>query len=66
MIDYDGMSECLSDENVSLRDAASALWDLSGWEAAEPDGVFAGGGNGEGIEISSEVGEDEKFASLEL
>ena len=53
-------------EYGTFHRAASALWDLSGWEAAEPDGVFAGGGNGEGIEISSEVGEDEKFASLEL
>ena len=53
-------------EYGAFHRAASALWDLSGWEAAEPDGVFAGEGNGEGIEISSEVGEDEKFASLEL
>ena len=26
-VDYEGMIECLSDENVSLRNAASALWD---------------------------------------
>ena len=42
--------------------AASALWNLSGGEAAQSDGVFAGGGGG-GLKIKGKRSEDVLLAS---